>query len=115
MWNSCKSVLANTCAWEQQEAYKVSSKSVMVRWEALVHFTWNDPNASSELCIASANMSRRVLLVVLLCLRLLAVELLSNAEPLLPSQCLLERSSDPVFDGVGLAGFKSRAIAFLLA
>ena len=65
-------------------------------------------------------MYRRVLLVVLWFLigtrlRLLAEEL-STAEPLLPlSVSLLNDLSDPVFDGVGLAGFKSRANAFLLA
>ena len=31
------------------------------------------------------------------------------------SVCLWDDLSDPVFDGVGLAGFKSRANAFLLA
>ena len=31
------------------------------------------------------------------------------------SVSLLDDLSDPVFDGVGLAGFKSRANAFLLA
>ena len=31
------------------------------------------------------------------------------------SMSLWNDLSDPVFDGVGLAGFKSRAIAFLLA
>ena len=34
---------------------------------------------------------------------------------LYPSRCLWNDLSDPVFDGVGLAGFKSRANAFLLA
>ena len=60
----------------------------------------------------------RVLLVVLWLIiatrfRLLAVEL-STAGPLCPSQrrCI---TNDPVFDGVGLGGFKSRASAFLLA
>ena len=60
------------------------------------------------------------LLVVLLLLidtrsRLLVVGLLSIAEPLCPSLCLWNDLSDPVFDGVGPAGFKSRANAFLLA
>ena len=44
--------------------------------------------------------------------RLLVVGLLSIAEPLCPSRNDLSYS---VFDGVGLAGFKSRANAFLLA
>ena len=36
--------------------------------------------------------------------------------PLCPSRCLFWNDlSDPVFDGVGLAGFKSSANAFLLA
>ena len=68
-------------------------------------------------------MCQRVLRVVLWLLigtrlRLLAVGILRTAEPL---NCAslgvsLEQSySDPVFDGVGLEGFKSRANAFLLA
>ena len=32
-----------------------------------------------------------------------------------PSVCLWNDLADPVFDGVGVAGFKSRANAFLLA
>ena len=68
----------------------------------------------------------RVLLVVLWLLigtrsRLLAVGLLSIAEALFPSLCLFGETgkgslfSDPVIDGVGLAGLKSSANAFLLA
>ena len=65
-------------------------------------------------------------------LRFLAVELLSTAEPLCPSGyeyynnymiiLLVPLSvsfwndlSDPVFDGVGMARFKSKANAFLMA
>ena len=49
--------------------------------------------------------------------RLLVVGLLSITEPLCPSRSLSlwNDFSDPVSDGVGLAGFKSRANAFLLA
>ena len=48
--------------------------------------------------------------------RLVVVGLLSIAEALCPSLCFFWNDlSDPVFDGVGLAGFKSRANAFLLA
>ena len=46
------------------------------------------------------------------------LQLLSIAEALCPSRLsvsLWNDLSDPVFDGVGLAGFKSRANAFLLA
>ena len=62
----------------------------------------------------------RVLLVVLWLLigtrsRLLVVGLLSIAEALSPNLSLLNDISGPVFGGVGLAGFKSRANAFLLA
>ena len=67
-------------------------------------------------------MRWRVLLVVLWLLigtrpRLLIVGLLSIAEPLCNSRCLFGMIliSDPVFYGVGLAGFKSIANAFLLA
>ena len=43
-------------------------------------------------------------------------ELHSTAEPVVPlSLSQLNDLNDPVFDGVGLAGFKSRANAFLLA
>ena len=45
-------------------------------------------------------------------LRLLAVELLRTIEPLGPSRCLFGTILG-VFDRVGLAGFKSRANAFL--
>ena len=61
-----------------------------------------------------------VLLVVLWLLigtrlRTLAVEHLSISEPLCPSLCLFPNDlGHPVFDGVGLAGFKSRANAFPL-
>ena len=44
-------------------------------------------------------------------LRLLAVNPLSTALSIL----LWNNLNDPVFDGVGLAGFKSRPIPFLLA
>ena len=47
--------------------------------------------------------------------RLFVVGLLSIAEPLCPSLSLWNDLSDPVFDGVGLAGFKNRANTFLLA
>ena len=48
--------------------------------------------------------------------RLLVVGLLRIAGPLLcPSRSLWNDLSDPVFDGVRLPGFKSRANAFLLA
>ena len=66
-------------------------------------------------------MCRRVLLVVLWLLigtrsGLLVVGLLSIAEALCHlSVSLYNDLSDPVFDGVGLAGFKSSANAFLLA
>ena len=65
-------------------------------------------------------MCRRVLLVVLWLLigtrsRLLVVGLLSIAEACAHSVSLWNHLSDPVFDGVGLAGFKSRANAFLLS
>ena len=64
-------------------------------------------------------MCRRVLLVVLWLLigtRLLVVGLLSIPESLCPSQCLFGTILvTHVFDGVGLAGFKRRANAFLLA
>ena len=55
---------------------------------------------------------RLVILVVLRLLvgtrlRILAVDLLSTVEPLMPSQCLFWNVlGEPVFDGVGLAGFK---------
>ena len=49
-------------------------------------------------------------------LRLLAAEPRSIARLLFPLTVSLRNDlSDPVFDGVGLAGFKSRANAFLLA
>ena len=65
-------------------------------------------------------MCRRMLLVVLWLLigtrsHLLVVGLLSIAEALCPSLCLFGTILVTVFDGVGLAGFKSRANAFLLA
>ena len=66
-------------------------------------------------------MCRRELLLVLWLLigtrlRLFAVELLSTAEPLSPlMQSLWNDLSDPVSDGLGLAGLKSRGNAFLLA
>ena len=66
-------------------------------------------------------MCRRVLLVVLWLLigtrsRLLVVGLLGIAEALCPNSVSLWNDlSDPVFDGVGLAGLKSRVNAFLLA
>ena len=51
-------------------------------------------------------------------LRFLAVEFLGNVEPLsliVPlSVSLWNDLGDSVFDGVGLAGFKSRANVFLL-
>ena len=47
--------------------------------------------------------------------RLLVVGLFSITGALCPSLSLWNGLSDPVFDGVGLAGFKSRANAFLLA
>ena len=71
-----------------------------------------------------AAYKRHVLLMVLWLLigthsRLLVVGLLSIAEPLFKivplSVSLWNDLSDPVFDGVGLADFKSRANAFLLA
>ena len=69
-----------------------------------------------------SRMCRRVLLVVLLLLmgtrsRLLVVGLLTIAEPLIVplTVSLWNEINNPVFDGVGLAGFKSRANAFLLA
>ena len=46
---------------------------------------------------------------------LLVVGLLSIADPSCPSVSHWNYLSDPVFDGVGLAGFKSRVNAFLLA
>ena len=63
-------------------------------------------------------MCRRALLVVLWLLmgtrsRLLVEGRLSISGALCPS--LWNDLSDPVFDGVRLAGFKSRANAFLLA
>ena len=71
-------------------------------------------------CLCS--MCRCVLLLVLWLLigarsRHLVVWLLSIAEALCPSLqvSLFNDLSDPVFDGMGLAGFKSRANAFLLA
>ena len=48
-------------------------------------------------------------------MRLLAAEPHSVAGLLFPSVFLWNDHSDPVFDGVGLSGFKSRANAFLLA
>ena len=46
-------------------------------------------------------------------LRLLAAECFMNTGPLCPlSVSLLNDLNDPVFDGVGLAGFKSRVNAF---
>ena len=65
-------------------------------------------------------MCRHVLLVVLWLLigtrsRLLIEGLLSIAELCALSVSLWNDLSDPVFDGVGLASFKSRANAFLLA
>ena len=48
--------------------------------------------------------------------RLLAVEVLSTIEPLCSSHCLFGNDvGDSIFDGVGLAGLKSGANAFLLA
>ena len=46
---------------------------------------------------------------------LLVVGLLSIAEVLCPSPCLFGTILVTVFDGVGLAGFKRRANAFILA
>ena len=69
----------------------------------------------------SCRRCRRVLLVVLSLLigtrsRLLVVGLLSIAEAMYPSQCFFRTIVVTLcFDGVGLAGFKSRANAFLLA
>ena len=48
-------------------------------------------------------------------MRLFAVEPRSTAGPLFPSLLPVEPSYCLVFDGVGLAGFKSRANAVLLA
>ena len=50
-------------------------------------------------------------------MRLLAAEPHSTAGLLFPSHAvsLWNGLGDPVFDGVGLAGFKSKANAFLLA
>ena len=48
-------------------------------------------------------------------MRLLAAEPLNIARYLFPGQCLWNDLSDPMFDGVGLAGLKSRANDFLLA
>ena len=48
-------------------------------------------------------------------MRLLAAKPRSTAELSLPSQYLWNDLADPVFDGVGLVGFKSRANAILLA
>ena len=48
-------------------------------------------------------------------LRFLAVEPRSNAVPFTTLSVCLEHLADPVFNGVGLAGFKSRANVFLLA
>ena len=48
-------------------------------------------------------------------MRFLAAEPRSTAGLLFPSVSLWNGLDDPVFDGVGLAGFKSRANAFLLA
>ena len=47
--------------------------------------------------------------------RLLVAGLLSIAEALFPNLSLWNDISGPVFGGVGLAGFKSRANAFLSA
>ena len=49
-------------------------------------------------------------------MRRLAVEPRSTAGLLFPSQCpsIWNDLANPVFDGVGLAGFKGRANAFLL-
>ena len=65
-------------------------------------------------------MCWHVLLLVLWLLigtrsRLLIVGLLSISEFVPLSVSLWNGLSDSVFDGVGLAGFKSRANAFLLA
>ena len=49
-------------------------------------------------------------------MRILATEPRRTAEPLFSSQVSLwNHLSDPVFDSVGLAGFKSRVNVFLLA
>ena len=48
-------------------------------------------------------------------MRRLAAEPRSITGLLFSSQCPLERLADPVFDGVGLSGFKSWAKAFVLA
>ena len=48
-------------------------------------------------------------------MRLLAAEPRSTVGLLFPSQSLWNGLDDPVFDGVGLAGFQSGANAFLLA
>ena len=64
-------------------------------------------------------MCQRVLLVVLWLLigtrlRLIAAGILRTAEPCAPLGVSFKRSySDPVFDGVGLEGFKRRANIFL--
>ena len=47
-------------------------------------------------------------------MRHLAAEPRSTAVLLFPSESLWNDLADPVFDGVRLAGFKSRANAFLL-
>ena len=47
-------------------------------------------------------------------MRLIATEPLCTGGLLLPSQCQWNVLADNIFDGVGLAGFKSRANAFLL-
>ena len=77
------------------------------------HFLWS--TCFSRMC-------RGVLFVVLWLLIgtrscLLVVGPLSITEPLIVplSVSLWNALSDPVFDGVGLVGFKSRANAFLLA
>ena len=48
-------------------------------------------------------------------MRRLAAESRSTAGLLFPSVSLWNDLADPVFDGVGLVGFKSRTNAFLLA
>ena len=48
-------------------------------------------------------------------MRLLAAEPYSTASLLFPLQSLWNDLDDPVFDGVGLVGFKRRANDFLLA
>ena len=75
------------------------------------------PSAALPLLYVAARVTRILLWLLMgTRLRLFSAEHLRNRRTFVPvSVSQWNDLNDPVFDGVGLAGFKSRAGAFLLA